>query len=67
VTILSRAPAEAGATDEKLVGVLYLLGYASEALQKFNDALAYYERVFAVDITFRDVNDRLAALERVAK
>jgi tetratricopeptide (TPR) repeat protein len=67
VTILSRAPAEPGATDEKLVGVLYLLGYASEALQKWNDALAYYERVFAVDITFRDVNDRLAALERVAK
>jgi hypothetical protein len=67
VTILSRAPAEPRATDEQLVGVLYLLGYASEALQKWNDALAYYERVFAVDITFRDVNDRLAALERVAK
>lgn len=67
VTILSRAPVEPGATDEKLVGVLYLLGYASEALQKFNDALVYYERVFAVDITFRDVNDRLAALERVAR
>jgi tetratricopeptide (TPR) repeat protein len=67
VTILSRAPAEPGATDEQLVGVLYLLGYASEALQKWNDALAYYERVFAVDITFRDVNDRLAALERVAR
>jgi tetratricopeptide (TPR) repeat protein len=67
VTILSRAPAEPGATDEQLVGVLYLLGYASEALQKWNDAMAYYERVFAVDITFRDVNDRLAALERVAK
>ena len=67
VTILSRAPSEPGATDEKLVGVLYLLGYSSEALQKWNDALAYYERVFAVDITFRDVNDRLAALERVAK
>ena len=44
-----------------------MLGYASEALQKWNDALAFYERVFAVDITFRDVNDRLAALERVAK
>lgn len=67
VTILSRAPAEPGATDEQLVGVLYLLGYSSEALQKWNDALAYYERVFAVDITFRDVNERLAALERVAR
>jgi tetratricopeptide (TPR) repeat protein len=67
VTILSRAPMEPGATDEQLVGVLYLMGYASEALQKWNDAQAYYERVFAVDITFRDVNDRLAALERVAR
>jgi tetratricopeptide (TPR) repeat protein len=67
VTILSRALAEPGASDEQLVGVLYLLGYSSEALQKWNDALAYYERVFAVDITFRDVNDRLAALERVAR
>ncbi|MGQ0713262.1 MAG: tetratricopeptide repeat protein [Gemmatimonadaceae bacterium] len=67
VTILSRAPMEPGATDEQLVGVLYLIGYACEALQKWNDALAYYERVFAVDITFRDVNDRLAALERVAR
>jgi tetratricopeptide (TPR) repeat protein len=66
-TILSRALAEPNASDEQLVGVLYLLGYAAEALQKWNDALAYYERVFAVDITFRDVNDRLAALERVAR
>ena len=66
-TILSRALAEPHATDERLVGVLYLLGYSAEALQKWNDAMAYYERVFAVDITFRDVNDRLAALERVAR
>jgi tetratricopeptide (TPR) repeat protein len=67
ITILSRALSEPAALDEQLVGVLYLLGYASEALQKWNDALAYYERVFAVDITFRDVNDRLAALARVAR
>jgi tetratricopeptide (TPR) repeat protein len=67
ITILSRALSEPAALDDQLVGVLYLLGYASEALQKWNDALAYYERVFAVDITFRDVNDRLAALARVAR
>jgi tetratricopeptide (TPR) repeat protein len=66
-TILSRALSEPAALDDQLVGVLYLLGYASEALQKWNDALAYYERVFAVDITFRDVNDRLAALARFAR
>jgi tetratricopeptide (TPR) repeat protein len=67
ITILSRALSEPSALDDQLVGVLYLLGYASEALQKWNDALAFYERVFAVDITFRDVNDRLATLARVAK
>ena len=44
-----------------------MIGYSAEALQMWNDAMAYYERVFAVDITFRDVNDRLAALERVAR
>jgi len=64
-SILGRAIAEPGSTDEQLVGVLYLLGYASEALRQWGDAVAYYQRVFAVDIQFRDVADRLAALERV--
>ena len=66
-TILSRALSEKGYTDDMLVGVLYLLGDASEALQKWSDAIGYYERVFAVDIQFRDVGDRLMALERAAK
>jgi hypothetical protein len=47
--------------------VLYLLGYCSEALQQWTDALMYYQRVFAVDIEFRDVSDRISSLERVAK
>jgi hypothetical protein len=46
--------------------VLYLLGYCHEALQQWAEALTYYQRVFAVDIEFRDVSDRIAALERVA-
>jgi hypothetical protein len=29
--------------------------------------VGYYQRVFAVDIQFRDVADRLAALERVPR
>jgi tetratricopeptide (TPR) repeat protein len=66
-TILSRALAEPGSTDDQLVGVLYLLGYASEALRQWGDAVGYYQRVFAVDIQFRDVADRLAALERVPR
>ena len=65
-TVLSRALAEPGVGDEQLVGVLYLLGYCHEALQQWAEALTYYQRVFAVDIEFRDVSDRIAALERVA-
>ena len=67
LTILQRALGEPGVGDDQLVGVLYLLGYASEALQRRDDAVAYYQRVFAVDIQFRDVGDRLNALEKVAR
>ena len=63
LTILQRALAEPGAGDETLVGVLYLLGYVSEGLKKPAEAKMYYERVFAVDIQFRDVGDRLNAVE----
>lgn len=63
LTILQRALAEPGAGDEQLVGVLYLLGYVSEGLKKPVEAKSYYERVFAVDIQFRDVGDRLSAVE----
>jgi len=63
LTILQRALAEPGAGDEQLVGVLYLLGYVSEGLKKPAEAKLYYERVFAVDIQFRDVGDRLSAVE----
>jgi tetratricopeptide (TPR) repeat protein len=66
-TVLQRALTEAGGTDEQLVGVLYLLGYTCEALQRWSDALAYYQRVFAIDIEFRDVTERIAALERVTQ
>jgi len=63
LTVLTRALKE-NSTDETLVGVLYLLGYASEALQRWGDAQQHYERVFAVDIQFRDIGERLAAIER---
>ena len=67
MTILQRALNDANASDDTLVGVLYLLGYASESLQKWGDAVAYYERVFTVDIQFRDVGERLATVERKAQ
>jgi tetratricopeptide (TPR) repeat protein len=66
-TILSRALNEQGVGDDRLVGVLYLLGYCAEAMRANPDALGYYQRVFAVDIQFRDVADRLARLEKVPR
>jgi tetratricopeptide (TPR) repeat protein len=63
--VLERALNEAEGGDENLVGVLYLLGYACEAMQKYSDALNYYQRLFMVDIQFRDVTTRIAALEKM--
>jgi tetratricopeptide (TPR) repeat protein len=62
-TILQRALAEPGVRDEALVGVLYLLGVINEQLSNFADAKKYFERVFSVDIQFRDIGDRLNAVE----
>ena len=61
-TILRRALDEPEVTDETLLGVLYLLGVVAEAQGQAAEAKAYFERVFAVDIRFRDVADRLKAL-----
>lgn len=66
-TVLARALSEKGMGDDQLVGVLYLLGRASEALGRADDALQYYQRVFVVDIEFQDVADRLNALENAAR
>jgi len=66
-TVLGRALAEKGMTDEQLVGVLYLLGRANEATGKVDDAMACYQRVFVVDIEFQDVARRLSALANAAR
>jgi tetratricopeptide (TPR) repeat protein len=66
-TILGRALSEKGMNDDQLVGVLYLLGRANEALGKGEEALAFYQRVFVVDIQFQDVAERLNALENAAR
>ena len=65
-SVLSRAIALGEGDDHHLVGVLYLLGRAKEQLSRDRDALDYYQRVFAVDIEFRDVADRISAIERKA-
>ncbi len=62
-TILSRALHEPGISDDQLVGVLYLLGLCAELRGQREAAIEYYQRVFVVDIQFRDVGERLAAVE----
>jgi tetratricopeptide (TPR) repeat protein len=62
--LLSRALAEPGVTDDKAIGVLYLLGRAAEELRRDDEAHGYYQRVLVMDIEFRDVAERLSALER---
>src|SRR4051812_32779864 len=66
VTVLGRALREPGMEDEDLIGVLYLLGFASEGAKKPRDAAAYYQRVFAIDIDFRDVSKRLKQMAKAA-
>jgi tetratricopeptide (TPR) repeat protein len=65
-SVLSRAMALGEGDDHHLVGVLYLMGRATEALDRPSDALDYYQRVFAVDIEFRDVAERISAIARKA-
>ena len=67
ITLLSRALTDGRHGDDTLIGVLYMLGSACEAVGRHADARTYYERVYAVDIRFRDVNDRLAAVEQGAR
>jgi tetratricopeptide (TPR) repeat protein len=62
-SILARALTEQ-ASEEKLVGVLYLLGRAAEEQGNVADALGFYQRVFVLDVEFRDIPDRLSSLER---
>ena len=65
-SILSRALNER-APDDQLVGVLYLLGRAAEAQGNGDEALVYYQRVFVIDIQFRDIAERMNELERAVR
>jgi tetratricopeptide (TPR) repeat protein len=62
-SILSRALTER-ASEDQLVGVLYLLGLSAESQGKAEEALGFYQRVFVLDIQFRDIADRLNAVEQ---
>ena len=62
-SILGRALHEK-ASEDQLVGILYWLGRAAELQNNPAEALGYYQRVFVLDIQFRDVADRMSAVEQ---
>ncbi len=67
MAVLQRAVEEGELGDEQLVGVYYLLGRTAEAMNRREDAVRYYERVLAVDITFSDVADRVGLASQVPR
>jgi tetratricopeptide (TPR) repeat protein len=61
VRLLEKAVGTLGNTDRELMGVLYQLGVAYESLTDSNKALICYERIFSVDIDYRDIQERILA------
>jgi tetratricopeptide (TPR) repeat protein len=48
--------------EDDLLGIYYCLGNSNEALGNIDAAKEFYERIFALDINFKDVTDRLRDL-----
>jgi tetratricopeptide (TPR) repeat protein len=62
VRTLQRALQVRGGVEDELVGIYYYLARAYEVLDRKESALEYYDRVFALDINFADVTERLREL-----
>jgi len=67
ISVLQKLILEPGINDQRLVGVLYLLGRAAESLGRSADAAGYFQRVLAVHIGFRDAAERLSSLTQTAR
>jgi tetratricopeptide (TPR) repeat protein len=61
-TVLRRAVDTGAGSDEGKIGLLYSLGRCEEEQGRTGEALTYYQRVFAIDINFQDVSDRVKGL-----
>lgn len=59
---LERGTRLEGEVDDDFIGIFYFLGHAYEAVGNLAAAREFYEKVFALDINFRDVTDRLKRL-----
>lgn len=59
VRVLNRALHIPGHKDHELLGILYQLGVAHQEVGEARKALDCFERIFSVDIDFRDVAERM--------
>ena len=48
--------------EDELIGIYYIMGLAKEDLGNAEEAVEFYEKVFSLDINFKDVTERLRAL-----
>lgn len=62
VRTLQRALAVPNDVEDDFLGIYYYLGKCHEATGDKTQALEAYEKVFSLDINFRDVTERLRAL-----
>ena len=58
-TVLRRAVDSDPSGDEAKIGLLYWLARCEEEQGKPDDAMSHYQRVFAIDINFQDVEQRV--------
>jgi tetratricopeptide (TPR) repeat protein len=61
-TVMRRAVETDPSGDDAKIGLLYWLGRCGEEMGRHADAVACYQRVFALDIRFRDVAERVKRL-----
>jgi tetratricopeptide (TPR) repeat protein len=57
--LLKQALDDGSWDDREMLGVLYQLGVSYQELDELPSALGCYERIFSVDIDYKDVQDRI--------
>jgi tetratricopeptide (TPR) repeat protein len=61
-TVLRRAVDGDPGSEQEKIGLLYWLGRCEEEKSRPAEALVHYQRVFAVDISFKDIGRRVDSL-----
>ena len=66
-TVLRRAVETDPSGEEAKISLLYWLGRCEEEMGRPAEALNYYQRVFAVEIGFQDVSERVKSLAKAGR